>query len=524
MKKIKIIFSLILVTLLSSCNQKAKTDNPTSTSSSNSSTIYEEYQKWFEEQSIIPETITETINLPRKFPATGNRLNWTIKEGAEHLILQNYTLSLRENVAKTSGVHEIQVNVDRTKFTYSYYCTSHHNNYHDLPVIDSHTENNEFPEGKEEYVKGTLSLINFEDKNYAIDLLNAPMGIRLRGNSTMPALKKPFRIKFDKKQSLFGLKKAKSWVLLANFFDKSNIRNYLAYTMAREMDNLGFQPSSIFVEVRFNNDFMGLYLLCEQMQTGEGRVDIEDDRDENNMPSYMLELNERAIGEGLIEDEEYFVTDLDRKFIFEYKFPEPPTPQENEYIKNYIIETDRAITSLTNYEDYIDVDSFIDYYLVQEAFKNVDIGSTSQFYVKYANGKLNMGPVWDFDICLGVVGGEVYEYYNTTDLWVRNADHWYRSLFKDSTFLNKVKIRYKEIKPIIENVLTNMDQLKIDLQKAQEANLERWPLSYLNNPDLWIETHYHEDYMALNSLDEHYTYLKNQFLKRVSILDTHYFK
>ena len=100
------------------------------------------------------------------------------------------------------------------------------------------------------------------------------MRIKLRGNSTLGAAKKPFRIKFDSKQSLFGLEKSKDWVLLANYYDKSNLRNYLAYLTANKMTNLGFQPSSIFVDVYFNGEYYGLFTLCEQMEVNPGRVDI----------------------------------------------------------------------------------------------------------------------------------------------------------------------------------------------------------------------------------------------------------
>ena len=187
-----------------------------------------------------------------------------------------------------------------------------------------------------------------------------------------------------------------------------------------------------------------------------------------------------------------------------------------------MIETDQAIMNLDNYEEYIDVDSFIDYYIVQELFKNVDVGSTSQYYVKYANGKLHMGPVWDFDISLGVIGGPDYYRYLSTDLWVRERDYWYNSLFNDPAFLTRVQQRYTQVHDMILNLYNSIDELKESLQEAQEANLQRWPLSYLNNPDLWIETHYHENYSSLTSLEQHYTYLKDHLSDRIDILDQAY--
>ena len=159
-----------------------------------------------------------------------------------------------------------------------------------IPLIRIKTDEGKFPQDKENYVDGTLEIVEKTGSDKVI-FEKADMGVRLRGNSTLESPKKAFRIKFDKKQSLFDLPAAKSWVLLANYFDKSNIRNYLAYLTAHKLDNLYFQPSCIFVEVEFNGDYIGLYLLCEQMQTGEGRVDIEQDEYDDTNGSYFMELD-----------------------------------------------------------------------------------------------------------------------------------------------------------------------------------------------------------------------------------------
>ena len=160
----------------------------------------------------------------------------------------------------------------------------------EVPKIIIYTRDNVFPYDKENYVKGTLQIVEQPNEENVI-FEEAPMGIRLRGNSTYECPKKPFRIKFDQKQSLFGLPKAKSWVLLANYYDKSQMRNYLAYLTANKLDNLDFQPASIFVEVEINGEYQGLYLLCEQMETGTGRVDIEQDEYDQANPTAFFELD-----------------------------------------------------------------------------------------------------------------------------------------------------------------------------------------------------------------------------------------
>ena len=162
----------------------------------------------------------------------------------------------------------------------------------DVYRINIKTNDGEFPLDKDNYVKGNINIT--EQDTSKVIKEDMPMGIKLRGNSTMSADKKPFKVKFDSKQSLFGLEKAKEWVLLANYYDKSNLRNYLAYQTAHKLDNLGFNPSHIMIDVYFNDEYYGLFTLCEQMEVNPGRVDIEDNFNKDGVSSFFLEADERA--------------------------------------------------------------------------------------------------------------------------------------------------------------------------------------------------------------------------------------
>ena len=106
----------------------------------------------------------------------------------------------------------------------------------DVYRINITTDNNKFPDSLERYVKGNLNIT--EQNTNIVYKATTNMNIKLRGNSTSEAVKKPFKIKFDSKESLFELTPAKEWVLLANYFDKTNIRNYLAYKTANKLSNL----------------------------------------------------------------------------------------------------------------------------------------------------------------------------------------------------------------------------------------------------------------------------------------------
>lgn len=419
----------------------------------------------------------------------------------------------------------------------------------DVYRININTINQEFPKDKENYVKGSL---NITEQNTDLVLhSDMDMKIKLRGNSTMAADKKPFKIKFESKQKLFGLTKAKEWVLLANYYDKSNVRNYLAYLTANKLTHLDFQPSSIFVDVYFNNEYQGLYLLCEQMEANEGRVNIKDHSSSDGIGSFFLEADERAKDEYAGYQGYCYVTSGGYDFALKHPdcddylealelsnsddpaIREEATKTLNQYIKdvtwlqNFMDKTSESIYNLDHYEDYIDVDSFIDYYLVEEFFKNVDVGSTSQFYYidqSADNVRLNCGPVWDFDIAAGAVdnsrGG--YDLYTKTPLFTAYRDYYYRALFQDIHFINKVKARYSKIREsVFLSVFDELDLVKQLLDKAQTRNLAKWP--YTSERKTWIEIYALGNYYYdIPTLSGHYDYLENFLENRLQLLDDVY--
>ena len=425
----------------------------------------------------------------------------------------------------------------------------------DVYRINITTENNEFPVDKENYVHGSLNITE-QDENTVIKE-SMDMRIKLRGNSTLGAAKKPFRIKFDSKQSLFGLEKSKDWVLLANYYDKSNLRNYLAYLTANKMTNLGFQPSSIFVDVYFNGEYYGLFTLCEQMEVNPGRVDIEDNISVDGINSFLLEADERAKEEypghqgfayvtsggplyGYYDfalkhpDADDYVEALELQYSEDEEEREEAKALLSQHIKDvtwlqeFLDNVSRAVYTRSNYKKYIDVPSFIDFYLVQEMFKNLDVGSTSQFYVVDQADevvKLKAGPVWDFDLSAGVVdetSSNVYGGYMYTDLFMRQRDYYSRSLFEDDEYLNLVKERYTEIREdVILSIFDELDLAKELLANAQQRNIERWPLT--QDRITWVEQYaLSANYYAIPTLQAHIDHLENTLKERLQIMDEAY--
>ena len=422
----------------------------------------------------------------------------------------------------------------------------------DVYRINIKTNDGEFPLDKESYVKGNINIT--EQDTSKVIKEDMPMGIKLRGNSTMSADKKPFKVKFDSKQSLFGLEKAKEWVLLANYYDKSNLRNYLAYQTAHKLDNLGFNPSHIMIDVYFNDEYYGLFTLCEQMEVNPGRVDIEDNFNKDGVSSFFLEADERAKDEYKGFQGKCYVSS--GGYDFALKGPDADDygealedfnsddeekraeaqevlnqfDKDTAWLQTFMDNVSAAVESAdyTQYSKVIDVDSFIDYYLVQEFFKNVDVGSTSQNYVidqADKKVKLKMGPVWDFDIGAGVVdetSSSTYAYYANTNLFMRSRDYYINDLFNDPYFEKLVKERYTEVREeVFLAVFDELDLAVEALKDAQNRNITRWPIPAERKT--WIEVYaISERYNSIDTLQGHYTLLENFLTERLHVMDKAY--
>ena len=357
----------------------------------------------------------------------------------------------------------------------------------EIPAVIINTNDGSDITSKEEYVASTVSICNTKEE-WIIDSVDA--GVRGRGNSSWNKPKKPLRIKFDKKQSILGSEyKAKSWTLIANYVDKSLLRNYIAYELGDRFDGIDFSSMHNLVDLYLNNEYMGVYLLCDQVQTGDGRVSIDDSIDETGNNGYFIERDARASSEG-IENQDYFYFNGET-----YTFKTPDTEDEA-FLENKDVE----ITYITNYlqqcwdailyggwdevNNLIDIDSFVDPYIVDELFANNDCGYSSCFYYKDKDGKLFKGPLWDYDIGGGNInfhlGNEEY-CPPDTKLWANDNNKWYKALAKRAEFVSAVAEKLLAYRDTIFDVLglldfTNEKYLYSYVSEALERNFLRWDI------------------------------------------------
>ena len=184
--------------------------------------------------------------------------------------------------------------------------------------------------------------------------------------------------------------KYKKWVLLANYLDKALIRTHLAFKIILII-GLEFTPRCEPVDLIINENFRGNYLICDQIEVKEGRVDIEEITEDDETEGYLIEIDARAGPE-----EKYLITN--KGILIEIKYPDSDdiTQSQEQYIKQFmnILEKNVYNGNLT----YIDLDSFYKYFLMQEFCGDIDsVWSSFHLTKRKGDDKLYFGPVWDYD-------------------------------------------------------------------------------------------------------------------------------
>lgn len=350
--------------------------------------------------------------------------------------------------------------------------------------------------------------------------------VNVRGNSTSLADKKAYNLKFDSSINPFGMGTAKKWSLLANIFDKTMIRNYMGLNFQRYLESTqtpfennvskAFTSNCKNVDLYVDGKYLGTYLLTESVEVGADRVNIDtsyydkttDDVKADSTPTTVtINGTEYKLYDALLElandsrldtDAYYFKTSvLGQQFglndpvcstdIAGNKLNPSLTgnsadavkPQFVNDIKSYlegfetVINSTSYETSDAQFEDmkkFIDVDSFVDFYITSEYFMTKDIGfSSTRFYIK--NGKLYAGPLWDLDLS----SGNIDDHENAQDFRSQNAFKWFEVLMKNKNFYNKVVARYKELLPKIKSLYADngeVDTVVNEISKSVKTNYE----------------------------------------------------
>jgi len=346
-----------------------------------------------------------------------------------------------------------------------------------LPVVFISTPNGKaIPAKSEGWLENATIEIYRPDGT--VDCSDAALSIRQRGNLTATLPKKPYALKLSKGAEVLGMNKHKRWCLLANWIDRTLLRNDVAFQIARQTA-LAWTPSGKFVEVMLNGKHVGNYYLCEQVKVNKKRVNItemkkEDVTDETITGGYLLEVD-------VSYDETNKFKSATKKLPYMIQSPEEDVlqPAQLTYITNYINKMEQLLyadnwLSKRGYADMMDIGTFVDYWFVQELAMNSEIRyPKSVFLTKDRGGKLKAGPVWDFDY--ETFYKSKINKFNATNN-DKNMEHLYfERLFQDRKFVEEVKSRWSVYKAGFDQIPAYIREMAAYIKASNEIDIKMWP-------------------------------------------------
>ncbi len=374
-----------------------------------------------------------------------------------------------------------------------------------LPVMYIFTENGAEITSKDVYLSASF-YIDAENTS-AYESLGSPEAmietqIKGRGNYTWTGFdKKPYRLKLKAKNSLLGMNKSKHFTLLAHADDKfAFLRNTLGFECSR-LFGLEYTPAQEPLELFINGDYKGIYFLTEQIRIDKDRVNITEQAEEETDPYNIT-------GGWLLEIDNYWE---DKSIQFQMKekgddwllvtskSPEVMSDEQYQYMENYLYNTNKAIQDKGDWQKYIDLESLVNFYLVNEVMGNHEAfhGSCYMHKERGTDTKLVFGPVWDFGSSLGW-SDHIYD----SPLW---GDVWIDDLAQTSAFQEQATKRWLEVRGVLYPRLKDKaDAFISQIKPAAACDCNRWSqygnrgvettkqkaLDYLRERMEWLDTYW----------------------------------
>ena len=357
-----------------------------------------------------------------------------------------------------------------------------------LPTVSIHTLNGEIPYDKEHQIVSQLTIIS----NDGTQLLSETGTTRERGNYSRSFPKKPYRIKFDKKQHVLDAPaKAKKWTLINNYGDKTLMRNLLAFELSKQL-GMPYTPYGTCVDVLLNGEYKGCYQLCDQIQIHADRVNItemtpEDNAGEALTGGYLVEVDAYAD-----QETSYFYSNKGNPVTIKSPVEDQITSQQKNYIKNYFNKME------SNWQTYLDLNTFLRHFLVGELSGNTDTYWSVYMYKDRNDDLMYTGPVWDFDLAFEN-DTRTYPINNKSDYVYRSGGSCAGNMksFVDKIVINNAAARQQMVdiwdearhaELTEEHLVDWIDQMEAELDQSQKLNFMRWDIMNTKvhqNPKVW---------------------------------------
>jgi hypothetical protein len=331
---------------------------------------------------------------------------------------------------------------------------------------------------REEYVDLSVRVESKINGVNVIEHETSEAKLRGRGNSTWDLTeKKPYRMRFESNTSILGMPKAKNYVLLAEFSDKSLMRNVIVQKMVSLMNNLPYSLETRFVDLYVNEEYRGVYVLTEQVEVHKNKFFIE------SIPGtvdtgYFLEMDHRIVYKGVQENFDWFYV---RGIPYEIKEPDVDDINYSinhvNYIFEYMIAIENALIAKSNYEHLIDVDNWIEHFIIHEYVKNVDVGWSSIFMYKEQGSVMRFGPLWDFDLAIGNADYINYGYQPEGFHGMRNKNRLFDLMMDVPQIRQQFTIAYSNFYlDVVPQILEMIPVLASSLEFLAEKNFSKWDI------------------------------------------------
>ena len=361
-----------------------------------------------------------------------------------------------------------------------------------LPVIYMNTKGQQIL--KENVICGNIALLDGNEEAQSVSAVPNSIyraTIKYRGASSYSKFdKKQYRIEFyknnkdsTKKVSLAGMGANSEWVLNGPYLDKTLIRNKLVYDLARELN--GWAPDTRFVELFVDGKYQGVYLAVEPVTNGESRLRLAEFGLLSGETAYVV--NRDRIDTGTEEIETWGKTEgyTYNALYIRYPSKNKITEKQKEYVKNDISEFEQVLygenfkDKRTGYQEYIDMDNWVDYFIINEFAMNYDAGNLSTYLYKELDGKLQLA-VWDFNN-----GFDNYQWFRTeTDVLHTVENSWFQRLWQDENFRDRVCERYRQLRETTladEHIAEKIASYQEELGEAVDRNFKVWGYSFKEN-------------------------------------------
>ena len=357
-----------------------------------------------------------------------------------------------------------------------------------LPTVSIHTKDGAIPTDKEHQIVSQLTIIS----DNGTKLLSEPGTIRERGNASRDFPKKPYRIKFDKKQHVLDAPaKAKKWTLINNYGDKTLMRNLLAFELSRRL-GMPYTPYGTAVDVLLNGEYKGCYQLCDQIQVHKKRVNVTEMTPEDNSGialtgGYLVEVDAYADREN-----SWFRSNSRNPVTIKSPSEDSITTDQRNYIRAHFNKMENDL------DRYVDKNTFLRHFLVGELSGNTDTYWSLYMYKERDDDTMYTGPVWDFDIAFDN-DYRTYPVNNKSDYIYRSGGSYAGTMkqmvdifvLQNQTSQAKLLEIWDQARRTLvteESLVAYIDQMEEELEASQRLNFIRWPILNTKvhmNPKTW---------------------------------------